>query len=267
MNGQRLPPTLSSLPNELLLHISGYLVAPAHLNSLLRTSRYFAQLCSSLLIYRALVTFDARNGRSVLHWAAATGRVRLLANLITAGGDVNSLDNYGAAPLDSAVLLASETAVRRLLENGADTKHWNPKGWAALHLAAITGNAVVAGLLLDYGADIGARSSSAELEKQPFHYAVLLGHVCVSKLLQEHGADVDAGDIIGMTVAQKAAVAGHEGIVELLFGTAEAAAAVVAVRKVALCVPLVGIEITSIRRNLGVLFVAEERARRFCGRG
>lgn len=256
MNGKRLPPTLSSLPNELLLHISGYLVAPAHLNSLLRTSRHFAQLRSSLLIHRALATVDARNGRSVLHWAAATGRNRLLANLITAGGNVNSLDNDGTAPLDSAVLLASETVVRRLLENEAETKHRNLEAWTALHLATITGNAVLAGLLLDYGADIGARSSSAGLEKQPFHYAVLLGHVCVSKLLQEHSADLDSGDIIGMTVAQKAAVAGHEGIVKLLFGTAEEAATIVAVRKVALSVPLVGIEITSIRRNLGVLLVA-----------
>lgn len=263
MNGKRLPPALFSLPTELLLHIGAYLVAAADLNSLLRTSRHFAHVYSSLFFHRALAGVDRRSGRSVLHWAAATGRDKLLASLLNAGVNVNTVDNNGTTPLESAVLLTSEMAVRRLLKSGADTKHRNREGWAALHLAAVTGNVVIAELLLGHGADIAARSS-AVLRKHPFHDAVLLGHVCVAKLFLEQGADVDAGDVIGMTVAQKAAVAGHEGIVELLFGTAAAAAAIVANEMVKLLVPLVPLEITIVRRQLGVLFRAEDRARRFC---
>lgn len=113
MAGNVLPPML---PTELLLRISTYLVAAAQLNSLLRTSRRFAQLCAPLLFERALTTVDARNARSVLHWAVATGRNRLLESLLAARTNINTMDNYGTAPLGSAELMGSKGRSRDFLK-------------------------------------------------------------------------------------------------------------------------------------------------------
>lgn len=206
---------------------------------------------------------DKHNGRSVLHWAAATGRDRLLKNLLAAGANVNTQDNDGTAPLDTAVLLGSERAVRRLLESGAAVEHHNKEGWTALHLAAITGNDVVARLLLERGADISAMSTS-QLERTPLHYSVMHGHIRVVKLLLEHGADMSTGGAIGTMVAQNAALEGQDRILELLFRTAEDVSAIVASAQVALLAPLVEVEITIEKMDVQSLVDLEELAEVFC---
>lgn len=254
---KRPAPALSALPTELLLHIGTCAV----LNSLLRASHRFAQLYSPLLFQRALVTIDARNGRSVLHWAIATGRDRLLENLLTAGANGNSLDNHGTTPLDSAVLVESEMTVTRLLESGAAVQHKDNDGQTALHLAVITGNDVVAKLLLQCGADVGA-VRTALLGMKPLYYAVMLGHVHMVELLLSHGAHIDMGDLIGSTVAQDAALAGRVEVLELLFGREEAAT-IVASARVGLLVPLVGVERIVLEWHIRPLVVAEEWAKGF----
>lgn len=92
--------------------------------------------------------------------------------------NVNAVDNYGTAPLDSAVLLGSDMAVMRLLERGAAVDRTGRDRRTALHLASITGNDVVVGLLLRRGAVVGALSGALQ-KMRPLHFAVMLGHVRV----------------------------------------------------------------------------------------
>lgn len=167
-------------------------------------------------------------------------------------------------PLHSAVICGSTAAVTVLLQNGANPHVRNSDGWAALHLAAITGHCRIVGLLLDHGADMAARSSSL-LHKLPFHYAVLLGHVAVTEIFLARGADVNGADSIGMTVAQKAAVAGHSGVVKVLFGDPAVAMAITQSAEVVQLVPLVGMETSIAMRHFWYLVETEAHAARFRG--
>lgn len=247
---------LSSLPAELLLHIITYIDSAAHLNSLLRTCHRFVQICSQLLFQRALATVDARNGRSVLHWATATGRDRLLGSLLTAGANVNVLDKSDISPLGSAVLRGSEMAVTRLLQSGAAIEHKTREGRTALHVAVITGNDVMARLLLQHGADVRALSG-AVLKMNPLHYAVMLGHVHMVKLLLEHGAKMDTHDRIGGAIARYPSGPARDEILGLLFGTGEDAASLVSCATIEMILPLAGY---FLRKDIRALLAAEEPA-------
>lgn len=232
------PPTgLHSLPSELILQIGEALApTPHNLASFLRTSRRFAVLLSPILVSCAVRTWDTHNGRSVLHWAAATGRDSLLLALLAHGADVGSVDYWRDSPLHSAVLSGSTVTVTLLLTHGADIWRRNAPGWNALDLAAIAGYRDIAEVLLQYGAQIVARGGGVQ-RSTPFHYAVMMGHVGVVELFLSHGADVAATDKAGWSVKDKAAIAslrnGQEAISRLLFGTVEGASAVVASSRVA----------------------------------
>lgn len=207
MHGTNAHPNLTFFPLELLLSIAAYL-GPSlhHLTSLLRTNRRLKNLILPVLLQRAVTALDRRNRRTPLHWASVLGRVVLLARLLRRGAavSINNWDKHGGTALHSAVICGSTTAVAVLLRHGADPKIKNRDGWAALHPGAITGNLLIAGLLLDYGASVATRSSSL-FQKSPLHYAVLLRHVALVELFLAHGADVNGADDMGMTVAQKAA--------------------------------------------------------------
>lgn len=268
MTHSKTPPGLPSLPAELILLIAAALGPAVHnLASLLRTSRRFAALLSPMLVRCGVRTLDQRNGRSVLHWAAATGRDSLLRTLLANGAEADSVDRLGNTPLHSAVISASTATVTRLLAHGVNLGRRNADGWTALDLAAIAGNCHIAGVLLEHGANIVARSGGM-LESTPFHYAVMLGHVSVAELFLAHGADLEVTDRAGINIAQKAAIAGqgsgHEGISRLLFRTAEEARAIVTSDSIAPFIPLVRIEIRSERRRMELLVRLEKRAARFC---
>lgn len=208
------------LPTELVLQIASHLQKVRDLNALVRVSRSLASVLSPVLGRLATEAVDRRSRRPLLQWAAATGRTELLIHLLSHGADVNSGRKSGTTALHSSVLRAQRDAARILLEHGADREALNNDGWTPLHLAAITGNHDLVGLLLEHGADIEARSTTL-LNKTALHYAGLRGHRRVVELLIVSGADVGAKDSARMTVAEKAAAAGHAEIVGLVLGTTD----------------------------------------------
>jgi ankyrin repeat protein len=88
-------------------------------------------------------------------------------------------------------------------------------GFTALHLAAFFGQAQVAQLLLDRGADPNAWATG-DLYVQPLHSAVAGGHDEVAALLIHGGADIDAPQRHGYTPLMGAAQNGMAGTVQLL---------------------------------------------------
>lgn len=264
------PPTsLNSLPTELILQIAETLAPTVHdLASLLRTCRCFAVWLSPILVRCGVHTRDPCNGRSVLHWAVATGRDSLLRSLLAHGADVNTEDDGRNGPLHSAVLRASTVMVTRLLEHGADVGRRNVSGWAALDLAAIMGNREIAGVLLEHGAKMVARSDGL-LGSTPFHYAVMHRHVGVTELFLAHGGDLDATDRSTTSVRQKAAIVlsgngdAEEPMVKLLFGTVEVAREVAGTHAIAIRRELVAAEIDRTRMFMEVLEAWEECTAQF----
>ncbi|RLM91357.1 hypothetical protein C2845_PM08G29890 [Panicum miliaceum] len=186
-----------------------------------------------------------REGRTVLHAAAAAGEAEAVVVLVDMGADTSAADARGRTPMDVArekgyqevvdVLERWElvmTAARRgdlqsletLLGKRAGVRGRDQYGLTALHLAAIKGHCDAVALLAGSGCmDIECEDVEGH---RPLHLAVEGGHAEVVELLLDMGADVNARTRRGATPLQMAEAMGYEAIAQLLCGRgAEVAAA------------------------------------------
>ena len=92
----------------------------------------------------------------------------------------------------------------------ADAGRWSPQ-----HDAAENGNVVLAGLLVDQGADVSAADRNGWT---PLLAAVENGHEALARLLLHRGADVSTPDNNCRTPLLAAAMKGHKMIARLLLG-------------------------------------------------
>ena len=86
-----------------------------------------------------------------------------------------------------------------------------------LHKAAVQGQLIVAGFLLDNGADVGAKDRRG---RTPLHDAAASGHKSMVELLLNHQASVQAVDNYGYTPLHLAAEHGYRSVVETLLAHA-----------------------------------------------
>ncbi|CAO2171930.1 unnamed protein product [Urochloa humidicola] len=178
-----------------------------------------------------------REGRTVLHAAAAAGEAEAVAVLVDMGADTAAADARGRTPMDVArekgyqevvdVLERWElvmTAARRgdlpsleyLLGKRAGVRGRDQYGLTALHLAAIKGHCDAVALLAGSGCmDIECEDVEGH---RPLHLAVEGGHAEAVELLLDMGADVNARTRRGATPLQMAEAMGYEAIAQLLCG-------------------------------------------------
>lgn len=120
-------------------------------------------------------------------------------------------------PLHLAAKAGDTEKVRTLIENGADV---NAKGSSAdytpLHEAALAGHKAVAELLIANGASVNARGLWG---RTPLHEAILWDRKDLIKLLVARGADVNAKDRHGRIPLHCGAGEGQEDVVELLINS------------------------------------------------
>lgn len=96
--------------------------------------------------------------------------------------------------LKIAILFGSEDAVKTLLEYGASINIPDPQdengwgGYTELHWAAFSGNAKIAQMLVESGANIHIMATD---NFTPLHIAAARGHIEVAKLLIDEGADIN----------------------------------------------------------------------------
>lgn len=154
---------------------------------------------------------DLANARSgelpVIMLAVYYGKREIVQSLIDHGAD---LDIHSAA--------ASGKADRLALLIGADPASVNTHsgdGWTPLALASYFGQREAARLLIASGADVHARSKSAE-QNMPLHAAVAGKRHALVELLIESGADINAQDGSGRTPLHLAAHEGPAATVEYL---------------------------------------------------
>ena len=108
-------------------------------------------------------------------------------------GVADLLLRHGAEldPFTAAALGRTDQLAVLLDRAEASVEDRSPDGWTSLHLAAFFGHRETAAMLLDRGADLGARSQN-EIANTPLHAAIAGGRNAVAELLVERGADVNA---------------------------------------------------------------------------
>jgi len=127
----------------------------------------------------------APDGWTPLHLASHFRQTAMIDLLLARGADVNAVSRNADAnaPLHAAAAGGADSAVmRRLVEAGARVNHRQSGGFTALHEIAAIGNADVARLLLDSGAQPDARNSEGQT---PGDLARAAGHVALADVLDD----------------------------------------------------------------------------------
>jgi ankyrin repeat protein len=159
---------------------------------------------------------------AVLGAAGIPGATPVLKLLAEHGANLN-YSKAGFTPLMAACGGGDLSAVRYLIDHGADVRGRTPNGYTALYAAASwPGNSALVALLLEKGAD-----ANAELEvSQPVHdlfspvlAAAMRGDADSLKLLLAKGGPVNRqGGDFGRTPLLVAATTGSEATIRLLLG-------------------------------------------------
>ncbi len=120
---------------------------------------------------------DSVHGATALHNAAAQGHLRLIAELLEAGADVDALDSHGATPLINAAYNGRAAAVDALLAAEAKVNLRSGQGSTALIAAVYGGDLNIVDKLLVVGADPtqldGAGSSARQVAEAAGRNAIV----------------------------------------------------------------------------------------------
>jgi len=158
--------------------------------------------------------------------AARKGDLETVKRLMNKGADVNALDEYGTPAIYYAAWHGKLDVLEALLKNGADVNKTidltlgsstGRNDWTALHAAAAQDNVEGVVMLLNYGANINATSSSGR--------TALFGAMDemdefvgsdVAKILIGYGANVNLIQLGGQTLLYKARLYNRPDLEKLL---------------------------------------------------
>jgi ankyrin repeat protein len=174
-----------------------------------------------LLLTRSDVATDIpdNSGRTPLSYAAAAGHEAVVKMILAQGSNsANQEDNERRSPLSYASESGNETVVKMLVaraRNDAELNAADYHGRTPLWWAITGGYCNIVKLLLDYGADIDARSHREE-GQTPLIHAIELHQEAITKLLLENGANIESRGDRGRTPLMDAARVGTKATVELL---------------------------------------------------
>lgn len=131
--------------------------------------------------------------------AVVAGLALALGGCSTAGSDPTASPSESVAltpTAKEAVELNQPEQLRALLDAGADVNEDTGAGLTLLHVAAIRGNAEVAQVLIDAGADLDTRGGTSG--KTPLMSAAESDQPELVQLLLDAGADVMLPDLTGI---------------------------------------------------------------------
>ncbi|QRV90407.1 ankyrin repeats [Ceratobasidium sp. AG-Ba] len=135
-------------------------------------SIHSAALQNQPSLVRSLLTaepklLDAKDAdeRTPLHWAASSGAIEIVQDLISRKATID--------PKDNSVSAGHDNVVQELLGAGASPLATNDKGLTPLHYAASKGRVDIGKTLIARGADINAKDRA---NQHPLHRAASAGH-------------------------------------------------------------------------------------------
>ncbi|KAH8146556.1 uncharacterized protein LAJ45_09502 [Morchella importuna] len=203
---------LLDLPPELIMLIAESLDTLSELNNLTRTSRVLHHITTKLL-------YTAMDKNAVLRWAARNGRSTLLTLVLDMGASIDAPDSDERTALHWATTYAHDAHLITRLEHGQEI-HAVVK--SPLHTVPRDDEyATPAKILLDRGADIGARpwfrGRPVHVFHAPLHWATACGNVAAVELLLDRGAQIEQkGGMVRYTPLILAAINDHESVVRVL---------------------------------------------------
>lgn len=157
----------------------------------------------------------AEDGLPAIHKAFRDDSPKVVEVLIDQPAlNVNLRNSAGETPLMMAAIRGNLSAMRRLIERGAQV---NQEGWTPLHYAASQTAVEPLALLLEKGADINARSPNGSTALM---MAARYGSEDGTKLLLRRGADVQLLNEQNLSASDFAKKAGRDGLAKELAAAA-----------------------------------------------
>ncbi|XP_065056039.1 ankyrin repeat and SAM domain-containing protein 3-like isoform X2 [Rhopilema esculentum] len=158
---------------------------------------------------------NKNGGWTPLMYAAYVGRDTIVNLLLEAGADVKiGTPKTGTTALMLASACGNESIAYFLLQQGACVNKRDRKGQTALFHAVEGGHINVVKLLLDCEADIESRQSQTHLT--PLMVAAIEGHAVIFSMLIEYGADLNAKSQFGETAVSLAHSFGNITIINIV---------------------------------------------------
>jgi len=148
-------------------------------------------------------------GRTALSWAAGSGNIEALQNLIEAHADINTIDNEHQTPLMWAATMGKKKAVKLLLKAGADINIVDKNGWSVL----MRFNKTNIPLSEDIQLDISLTDDSGFT---PLHWAAIQNNTSLVKFLINKGIPPDVANQKGETPLMRAAIQGQDKTIKVL---------------------------------------------------
>ena len=145
--------------------------------------------------------------------AAENGDGTAVRSLLDAGADVNSTQDDGTTALHWAAYHDDTDTAELLIRSGADVNAVNAYGVPPLSLACGNRNAALVNLLLDAGANANAVRQGGETVLMT---AARTGSLEALEALLAHGADPNALERNGQSAVMWASAEGHAAVVEAL---------------------------------------------------
>ncbi|KAF5006895.1 hypothetical protein FDECE_6754 [Fusarium decemcellulare] len=135
------------------------------------------------------------DGQTPLSWAAARGDATAIRTLIEAGAEVDSQTSFGRTPLFNACHSGNLAAVQAIVDGGAAIDHRDKRLRTCLHLAAHSkaDSSATMSFLIRRGAKVNARDRTGS---EPLACAVLADRPRSVSLLLQQGADYGSARIL-----------------------------------------------------------------------
>jgi len=147
------------------------------------------QLVDLLIAAGANVKASSRYHVTPLYLACNNGNAAIVERLLKAGADPNQPSLEDQTPLMTAAAAGNPDVLRLLLKQTVNVNAAEPfRGQTALMWAASEGNAPAAEELIEFGAQVNAKSKNGFT---PFLFAVRNAHIDAAKALLKHGANVN----------------------------------------------------------------------------
>jgi ankyrin repeat protein len=166
-----------------------------------------------LLKYPEVISAEGSYGFTSIHYAAKSGGPSAIRKLLELGANIEAQDEYDRTPLHFAANNIDDEVVRILVDLGANKEALNINKQTPLHLAAEKGHVEAVQALVQLGANKEASNINQET---PLHLAAEKGHVEAVQVLVALGANKEALNVNQETPLHLAAEKGRVEAVQVL---------------------------------------------------